>query len=68
LKNFHPPSTRERNQEKITEHLTVVLIACRGTSQGVDRIRTLLWIELGLFALLPIFAAAMARGYGEFAF
>jgi putative membrane protein len=24
-----------------------------------------LWIEVVLFALLPIFAAAMARGYGE---
>jgi putative membrane protein len=24
-----------------------------------------LWVEAGLFALLPIFAAAMARGYGE---
>ncbi len=24
-----------------------------------------LWIEITLFALLPIFAAAMARGYGE---
>jgi putative membrane protein len=24
-----------------------------------------LWIEIALFALLPIFAAAMARGYGE---
>ena len=34
----------------------------------VDGVRTLLWIELGLLALLPIFAAAMARGYGEFAF
>jgi putative membrane protein len=34
----------------------------------VHGVRTLLWIELGLFALLPIFAAAMARGYGEFAF
>lgn len=25
-----------------------------------------LWIQVVLFALLPIFAAAMARGYGEF--
>ena len=28
--------------------------------------RRWLLIELALFALLPIFAAAMARGYGEF--
>jgi len=27
--------------------------------------RRYLWIEVVLFALLPIFAAAMARGYGE---
>ena len=27
--------------------------------------RRCLWIEFALFALLPIFAAAMARGYGE---
>ncbi len=29
-------------------------------------VRRYLHIELMLFALLPIFAAAMARGYGEF--
>jgi len=28
-------------------------------------VRRWLWIELVLFALLPAFAAAMARGYGE---
>ena len=27
-------------------------------------VRRYLWIEVALFALLPIFAAAMARGYG----
>ena len=27
--------------------------------------RRLLWAQVGLFALLPVFAAAMARGYGE---
>ena len=27
--------------------------------------RMLLWIQCALFALLPAFAAAMARGYGE---
>jgi putative membrane protein len=32
----------------------------------VDQVRFYLWIELALFPLLPLFAAAMARGYGEF--
>jgi putative membrane protein len=32
----------------------------------VGRVRLLLYAELFLFAFLPIFAAAMARGYGEF--
>jgi putative membrane protein len=31
-------------------------------------VRRFLWAEVALFALLPIFAAAMARGYGEFAY
>lgn len=31
-------------------------------------VRRYLWTEVALFALLPIFAAAMARGYGEQAF
>lgn len=31
----------------------------------VKATRLYLWLELVLFALLPIFAAAMARGYGE---
>jgi putative membrane protein len=31
-------------------------------------VRRFLWLEVALFALLPIFAAAMARGYGEGAF
>jgi putative membrane protein len=29
-------------------------------------VRRWLWAEMALFALLPAFAAAMARGYGEF--
>ena len=33
--------------------------------QQVAGVRRLLWAEVLLFALLPIFAAAMARGYGE---
>jgi putative membrane protein len=28
--------------------------------------RRWLWAEMALFALLPAFAAAMARGFGEF--
>ncbi len=32
----------------------------------IASVRRILWVELVLFALLPIFAAAMARGYGEF--
>jgi putative membrane protein len=32
----------------------------------VASVRGYLWAELALFALLPAFAAAMARGYGEF--
>jgi hypothetical protein len=28
-------------------------------------VRRLLWIEVALFALLPVFAAALARGFGE---
>jgi putative membrane protein len=32
----------------------------------VRQVRRLLWAEVVLFALLPAFAAAMARGYGEF--
>jgi putative membrane protein len=33
---------------------------------AIEPIRLCLHTELGLFVLLPIFAAAMARGYGEF--
>ncbi len=33
---------------------------------AVGGLRGYLYAELMLFALLPIFAAAMARGYGEF--
>jgi len=36
-------------------------------SEGeVKRVQLFLYAELVLFAFLPIFAAAMARGYGEF--
>jgi putative membrane protein len=31
----------------------------------VRRVRGYLWAEAALFLLLPVFAAAMARGYGE---
>ena len=36
-----------------------------GDSQ-VRAVQRLLWAQVALFALLPIFAAAMARGFGEF--
>jgi putative membrane protein len=31
----------------------------------IGLVRRFLWAEVALFALLPVFAAAMARGYGE---
>jgi putative membrane protein len=34
--------------------------------KAVAGVRRYLWIEVALFALLPAFAAAMARGYGWF--
>ena len=33
---------------------------------AIAAVRRYLYAEVALFALLPIFAAAMARGYGEF--
>jgi putative membrane protein len=36
------------------------------TDAEIKGVRRYLHIELALFALLPAFAAAMARGYGEF--
>lgn len=36
------------------------------TDEAVVTVRRYLWMELGLFPLLPAFAAAMARGYGMF--
>ena len=36
------------------------------TDAQVASVRRFLWAELLLFAFLPAFAAAMARGYGEF--
>jgi len=36
------------------------------TDAIIAPVRRYLWIEVALFALLPAFAAAMARGYGEF--
>jgi putative membrane protein len=36
------------------------------THEEVAGVRRYLWLEVVLFALLPAFAAAMARGYGEF--
>jgi putative membrane protein len=34
-------------------------------ADGIRRVRGYLWAEVALFLLLPVFAAAMARGYGE---
>ncbi|MGZ6018708.1 MAG: DUF2214 family protein [Phenylobacterium sp.] len=36
------------------------------TDAQVAGVRRWLWAEIALFALLPAFAAAMARGFGEF--
>ena len=33
----------------------------------VARVRQFLWLEVIVFAFIPLFAAAMARGYGELA-
>jgi putative membrane protein len=38
------------------------------TDAEVAMVRRFLWAEVALFALLPIFAAAMARGFGETAY
>jgi len=38
------------------------------TDGEVATVRRFLWAEIVLFALLPIFAAAMARGFGEIAY
>jgi putative membrane protein len=34
-------------------------------ANAIRRVRGYLWAEAALFLLLPVFAAAMARGYGE---
>lgn len=36
------------------------------TDKAVMRMRRYLWSEMALFPLLPVFAAAMARGFGSF--
>jgi putative membrane protein len=35
------------------------------TDEAVAKVRPYLWLQMALFPLLPAFAAAMARGYGE---
>jgi putative membrane protein len=40
--------------------------ATQPDAASLRSVRSYLHIELALFVLLPIFAAAMARGYGEF--
>jgi putative membrane protein len=37
------------------------------SAQEVASIRRILWIEVAVFAFIPLFAAAMARGYGVIA-
>ena len=34
-------------------------------ADAIGNVRRYLWAEAVLFLLLPVFAAAMARGYGE---
>ncbi|HEY0749290.1 MAG TPA: DUF2214 family protein [Steroidobacteraceae bacterium] len=41
-------------------------LATLPTEADIKTVRRYLHLELALFILLPIFAAAMARGYGEF--
>ena len=36
-------------------------------AEAIRRVRGYLWAQAALFLLLPVFAAAMARGYGELA-
>ncbi len=50
---------------------TLAFIRWRGAGDApaaaeIAQVRRLLLAELVLFAALPVFAAAMARGYGEF--
>lgn len=50
---------------------TLAFLKWRGASAlpadaAVTNARRYLWLEVALFALLPAFAAAMARGYGAF--
>jgi len=33
--------------------------------EELARVRRILWLEAAVFAFIPLFAAAMARGYGE---
>ncbi|PWT92867.1 MAG: DUF2214 domain-containing protein [Proteobacteria bacterium] len=35
------------------------------TSDDISAVQPFLWAELAVFALIPVFAAAMARGYGS---
>jgi putative membrane protein len=37
------------------------------SNSEIATVRRFLWVEVALFALLPVFAAAMARGFGEIA-
>jgi hypothetical protein len=48
----------------IAHHL--LILAAKGGDPEIRGVRRYLHAELALFVFLPIFAAAMARGYGEF--
>jgi putative membrane protein len=42
-----------------------VVAAFAPPADAIRRVRGYLWAEAALFLLFPVFAAAMARGYGE---
>ncbi|HMK85916.1 MAG TPA: DUF2214 family protein [Steroidobacteraceae bacterium] len=49
---------------------TLTYMRCKRAQSGLTaaqarRVRRFLWLEIALFAPLLVFAAAMARGYGE---
>lgn len=35
------------------------------SGNDIKRVKRILWLEVSVFAFIPLFAAAMARGYGE---
>ena len=76
----HPQSCRRQlpRRERLSIVPTMRIISwrragvghgCAFTPAAVDllNVRRFLWAEVAFFALIPTFAAAMARGYGSFA-